>query len=368
MRFVSILISIYIASFVPCLAQEFDPIPPIEVDSIEVLQVRIDVVNEAVNVLVEKLREQTGDSEPQANQALLRNQLVDATRELFRLKQKLNFSKLEQAETKIAESRKLLQERDEQENEIVEQRVKELLGGPRRLSSPHAAISSLERFASEEDWESYVGMLSDALSEKLAGVMIKSISMLEIFSAFVSTADNADLSESDLGTAALRELLTEFSLPNPPPEAVAAVQRLSEFLPKFIYQAGATDVSGQPLKRPHTTAKEFAELLRQSSGILKDHRAFNLAALNRLSQLTNDTPTETVPSQWQIEVSGRTAVATQRAEPINSTQLKCALIRLRLDDGRWVVEQIDSDERLMQELTGPAVAPVPRTDMAPLER
>lgn len=289
------------------------------------------------------------DLEQQKRQQL--QQLKQAIKAALDAKLQLQHAQLDDAETRIAASRKLLAERKVQQADIAAQRLKALLSIPPEHASPQAVLDAWERCMIAKDYERFVALLSDDEANRMAGMLIQS---MQSMSLMIQLIQNSDADMSDDQTQQIKVILAEvhrYMRANPPPPAVAAMERLTNILPSVFYQMGATS-NGKPLQPPNLTATEYAALLRQASGILTDSRAFCVAMLKAASAMQKEDHSQPIPSQWKIEIEGSRAIATQTAEPLEQTVTKTRQVTLVVEDGRWMISQLGSDEELMQAVSG----------------
>lgn len=319
-------------------------------DSIEQLREQVVTSEAQVNELVNQLRGQRSETVPAENAEAATGQLRAATRSLFDLQTKLHYRELAEAEASIAASRQRLDERMAQADEIVARRVKSLLEVPPQFSSPQAAVEAMERFAQTKDWDRYVEMLADEEAQRIAGMIMEMVSMMENYQEM----GDGKLPDGSNELASVAQLIYRSMRRDPPAEALAAMERLSNILTQFIYEIGAMSGDGKPLRRPDLSETEHSELLRASSGMLSDPRAFIVAALKTLKGLCPDRE-NIVASNWIFEVDQNEATATQSAKPIEQTRLGTSLVALRMDNGRWKIVKFEPDEEVMQKLRGPFV-------------
>ncbi|MEZ6138717.1 MAG: hypothetical protein R3C53_27850 [Pirellulaceae bacterium] len=326
--------------------------------SLTELQAELDQAEAKVNEFASGLRANTvvsdnlseQDAELQKRQQL--QQLEQAIKAAMDIKLMLQHAQLDEAEARIAASRKLLDERKNQQANIAAQRLKTILSIPPEHASPQAVLDAWEECMIAKDYERFVALLSDDEADRMAGMLIQSMHSMSLMLGLMEQSD-ADLNDEQ--TQQIRGILAEVSQykrANPPPSAVAAMEKVVYILPNLFYQLGATS-NGKPLEPPRLTAAEYAALLRQASGILTDSRAFCVAMLKAASAMDeDDDDSHPIPSQWKIEVDGTRAIATQAAVPVDQTTTKTRQVTLVLEHGRWMISQLGSDEELLQAVNG----------------
>jgi hypothetical protein len=322
------------------------------------LQADLDQAEAKVNELASGLRADTvvsddlslQDVEQQSRQQL--QQLEQAIKAELDAKLQLQHAQLDEAESRITASRNLLDERRNQQADIVAKRLKNLLSIPPEQASPQAVLDAWENCLIAKDYERFVVLLSDDEADRMAGMLIQS---MQSMSLMLGLMEQSDANFDDQQTQQIRAILYEISQhkrANPPPSALAAMEKVTNILPAVFYQMGAAS-NGTPLEPPRLTASEYAALLRQASGILTDSRAFCVAMLKAASAMDkDDSNSQPIPSQWKIEVDGTRAIATQAAMPVDQTITETSQVTLVLENGRWTISQLGSDEELLQAVNG----------------
>ncbi len=343
----------FLLSLSVCLAQQTRPSHPGNPESIAKLQTQVDESTTSVNELAEKIRaaKASDKSSVQDVEALMK-QLTQAVSDSFALQTKLQLAQLADAEAKIAASRQLITERQQHADDIVGKRLQDLLSVPAYAESPQAVLDAMERFTAAKDYDGLVSLMTDDEADRMAGMLMHSMSMMNSTLALMETStDTIDDSEQ------IRSIIASgdrFKRPNPSAEATAALQQLISILPSVFYQLGAT-IHGKPLERPNLTAKEYATLLRQASGVLTDKRAYSAAMMKVASAMEGESEDEAIKSEWKIEIDRIRATATQMAQPVDRTTNKTAKVELEVEDGLWKISKLVSDEEMMQTLAGPSV-------------
>jgi hypothetical protein len=345
------------------IAQQASPTTPPDAQSratksLTELQAELDRAEAKVNELASGLRANAvvsddlsvQDVEQQTRQQL--PQLEQAIKAELDAKLQLQHAQLDEAESRIAASRKLLDQRVKQRTELAAQRLKTLLSIPPEQASPQAVLDAWENCLTAKDYERFVALLSDDEADRMAGMLIQS---MQSMSLMLGLMEQSDANFDDQQTQQIRAILYEISQhkrANPPPSALAAMEKVTNILPAVFYQMGAAS-NGTPLEPPRLTASEYAALLRQASGILTDSRAFCVAMLKAASAMDkDDSNSQPIPSQWKIEVDGTRAIATQAAMPVDQTITETSQVTLVLENGRWTISQLGSDEELLQAVNG----------------
>lgn len=268
--------------------------------------------------------------------------LHQAVRALFDLQMKLQLAQLDDAETKIAASRQLLAERRNRAEKIVNKRLQSIMVVPAGAESPQAVLDAMERFTAAKDYAGLVGLMTDDETDRMAGMMLQSMSMMSSFLSLVEATQAPDEDADEVKLVIAKG--QDFMRPNPSPEATAALQQVVRFLPSVFYELGATS-NGKPLERPNLTAKQYADLLKQASGVLTDTRAYLVAMMTVASSMEKGR--DIIPSQWSININGLHAVATQLAQPHDRTANGVGTVELAVEDGRWKISKLGSDEEFM---------------------
>ena len=363
-RAVVFIIAILLTHRGRCLAQATPQSVP---DSIESLQRQLTEANDQVNRLLQlALRPEEGK---QSDEDEPRRQLQEQVRKVFELQLKVHKKQLDEAELRIASSRQVLQERQDHADEIIAARTQSLLEVPADAASPNAVLEAMERYSKERDYQALVGLLTNEETQRLAGLLLQQSFMMKTMLALMdSTPDPVQGSEP---IQAIINSTDRFMRHDPSPESLAAYRTLTQMLPSFVYQLGATDDKGNTLQRPNRSAKELSELYRKASGVLTDARAFCSETLRSVSETeANSAPAKTIPSQWDIVVDGDHAIATQMAKPVDQTISKNPTVEMRAVSGRWKISQLFNDSQLMTAAAGPtatlSVAATTATDVSSL--
>ncbi|WP_145099719.1 hypothetical protein [Rosistilla carotiformis] len=302
----------------------------------------------------------------------LTQQLIDAVQESFDLQQKLHKAQLAEAEAKIAASRVQIKMRQSNSEGIVAQRVKMFLDVPEQFRTPQAVLESMERFSKEKNYEAYVSLLSDEGAELLAGMLLQSMTMMGNMLGLMEATGQSP--EETLQIKSIVENCNRFMRSNPTSESVAAMGKLASMLPPVFFQLGATGPDGTPVKPPQFAPGEYAQVLRQSSGMLTDPRSFCATMLDAASAMVDvagamevkgDDTQQSVASDWKIVIDGIRATATQQALPIDQTVCKTKSVELHVENGRWKISQRGSDDELMEFAGATTLQPSESAAIAP---
>lgn len=356
-----------------CFAQPDSTQESKQPGSIGALQTQVAASNALANQIAGQLvvARQADDTQLAEYEALTQ-QLIDAVQESFDLQQKLHKAQLAEAEAKIAASRVQIKMRQSNSEGIVAQRVKMFLDVPEQFRTPQAVLESMERFSKEKNYEAYVSLLSDEGAELLAGMLLQSMTMMGNMLGLMEATGQSP--EETRQIKSIVENINRFMRSNPTSESVAAMGKLASMLPPVLFQLGATGPDGTPVKPPQFAPGEYAQVLRQSSGMLTDPRSFCATMLDAASALVDvagamevkgDDTQQSVASDWKIVIDGIRATATQQALPIDQTVCKTKSVELHVENGRWKISQRGSDDELMEFAGATTLQPSESAAIAP---
>ncbi|QDV57631.1 hypothetical protein [Rosistilla oblonga] len=349
-----------------CFAQSDSPQDSKQPGSIGALQTQVAASNALANQIAGQLvvARQADDTQLAEFEALTQ-QLIDAVQASFDLQQKLHEVQLAEAEAKIAASRAQIKMRQSNSEDIIAQRVKMLLDVPEQFRTPLSVLEAMERCLKEKDYEAYVGLFSDEGAELLAGMLLQSMTMMGNMLGLMEATGQSP--EETQQIKSIVENCNRFMRSNPTSESVAAMGKLASMLPPVLFQLGAIGPDGTPVKPPQFAPGEYAQVLRQSSGMLTDPRVFCVTMLDVVSAMEaneNDNQ-QTVASEWKLVIDGIRATATQKSLPIDQTVCKTESVEMHLEDGRWKISQIGSDAELMEFAGATSLQPSQPSTIAP---
>ncbi|WP_417731469.1 hypothetical protein [Rosistilla oblonga] len=349
-----------------CFAQPDSTQESKQSESIGSLQTQVAASNALANQIAGQLvvARQADDTQLAEFEALTQ-QLIDAVQESFDLQQKLHEAQLAEAEAKIAASRAQIKMRQSNSEDIVAQRVKMLLDVPEQFRTPLSVLEAMERCLKEKDYEAYVGLFSDEGADLLAGMLLQSMTIMGNMLGLMEATGQSP--EETQQIKSIVESCNGFMRSNPTSESIAAMGKLASMLPPVLFQLGAIGPDGTPVKPPQFAPGEYAQVLRQSSGMLTDPRVFCVAILDVVSAMEaneNDNQ-QTVASEWKLVIDGIRATATQKSVPIDQTVCKTESVQLHLEDGRWKISQIGSDAELMEFAGATTLQPSQPSSIAP---
>ncbi|WP_417744137.1 hypothetical protein [Rosistilla oblonga] len=349
-----------------CFAQSDSPQDSKQPGSIGALQTQVAASNALANQIAGQLvvARQADDTQLAEFEALTQ-QLTDAVQASFDLQQKLNEAQLAEAEAKIAASRAQIKMRQSNSEGIVAQRVKMLLDVPEQFRTPLSVLEAMERCLKEKDYEAYVGLFSDEGADLLAGMLLQSMTIMGNMLGLMEATGQSP--EETQQIKSIVESCNGFMRSNPTSESVAAMGKLASMLHPVLFQLGAIGPDGTPVKPPQFAPGEYAQVLRQSSGMLADPRVFCAAILDAVSAMDaneNDNQ-QTVASEWKLVIDGVRATATQKSLPIDQTVCKTKSVELHVENGRWKISQIGSDAELMEFAGATTLQPSQPSPIAP---
>lgn len=230
--------------------------------------------------------------------------------------------------------------------------------------TPEAVLNLLQRYGEADDYENFVGLLTDEEADRFAGMLLQSANIMGTVSQLVANASPNDPQLAKLSQ--ITSIAAQHRRQGPSVEALAAYEALSvRSLSGIFAQFGAS--SAQPPVES-LNATDYSKQLRLSAGILKDPRVFSAEMMLVMSKMNPKDRTKPSKSpKWKIEITGDTAVATSELEPAQTNGfLTSSSVDLQKIEGQWWISSLMSDENILEFAKGgtvtqsqPATEPLP---------